>query len=199
LVTMLLSVLFLRDHVTRLRTVGFLLGFVGIIFTSLTGSGEGFMISSGDVLIFLAMLVQAISFILISKLNPTFDPRLITGYMLILGSFFIFISSLLLKRDMSQITNLLSWKLGAVFLFSAIIATAFGHMTFNYLIKLCVPSESVLFIYLNTIFALICAVLFLGEPILPNHYFGLILIIFDVFLESGSLEYMLKKRKQKRT
>src|SRR5699024_3832992 len=143
------------------------------------------------------MLVQAISFILISKLNPTFDPRLITGYMLILGSFFIFISSLLLKRDMSQITNLLSWKLGAVFLFSALIATAFGHMTYNYAIKRVGPAESAIFINLNTIFALIGAALFLGEPILPNHYFGLILIIFGVFLGSGSLEYMLKKRKQK--
>src|SRR5699024_6862876 len=84
LVTMMLSVIFLRDHVTRLRAFGFVLGFVGIIFTSIAG-GEGVSsISVGDVYIFLSMFFQAISFILISVLNPTFDPRLLTGYMLLI-------------------------------------------------------------------------------------------------------------------
>lgn len=199
IVTMVLSVIFLKDYVTRLRAFGFLLGFSGIVFTSMIGSTGGFTLSVGDLFIFLAMLVQAISFILISKLNPTFDPRLITGYMLILGSVFIFITSLCMNNDLLQLRHLFTWKIGLVFLFSAIFATAFGHMTYNYAIKQVGPAESAIFINLNTIFALVGAALFLGEPILLNHYFGLVLIIIGVFLGSGSLEYILNKRKQKRT
>lgn len=197
IMTMVLSVIILNDHVTRLRTFGFLLGFAGIVFTSLIGSSGTITLSIGDVFIFLAVLVQAISFILISKLKPTFDPRLITGYMLILGALFIFALSLIYKENLQEMKYLLSWQLGLIFLFSAIFATAFGHMTYNYAIKRVGPAESAIFINLNTVFALLGAALFLGEPILPNHYFGLVLIVIGVFLGSGSLEYFIKKRKEK--
>src|SRR5690625_782078 len=171
IMTMVLSVIILKDYVTKLRAFGFLLGFAGIVFTSLIGSSGAITVSIGDVFIFLAMLVQAISFILISKLKPTFDPRLITGYMLILGSVFIFICSLIIEGNPGQIITIFSsLKLGFVFIFSAIVATAFGHMTYNYAIKRVGPAESAIFINLNTIFALIGAALFLGEPILKNHY-----------------------------
>src|SRR5690625_6959437 len=75
LVTMVLSVLFLRDKVTRLRAIGFFLGFLGIIITSVAGTSGVNSISLGDGFIFFSVLFQAISFILISKLNPSFDLR----------------------------------------------------------------------------------------------------------------------------
>src|SRR5699024_2086868 len=108
LVTMVLSIVFLRDHVTRLRTIGFFLGFIGIIITSVAGTGGISAISLGDGYIFLSMFFQAISFILISKLNPSFDPRLLTGYMLILGSIFIFIVAVGVEQNVSQLGQLFS-------------------------------------------------------------------------------------------
>lgn len=197
LMTMVLAIVFLKDHMTRLRITGFLLGFLGIVFTSLISATGTITMSVGDLFIFIAMFVQAISFILISKLNPTFDPRLMTGYMLVLGSVLIFIVSIFLNDDVTQLKLLFSWKIGLIFLFSAIGATAFGHMTYNFAIKRVGPAESVIFINLNTLFSLIGAAIFLGEPILPNHYFGLLLIVVGVFLGSGSLEYVLRERKHK--
>lgn len=195
LVTMVLSILLLNDRITRTRVLGFLLGFVGIVVTSLSGSGGISSVSVGDLWIFLSMLLQAFSFILISKLNPNFDPRLLTGYMLVFGSVFIFIFSLFTEANVTQITALFSWKLGLVFLFSAVLCTAFGHMTYNYAIKNVGPAETTIFINLNTFFALAGAALFLGEPILLNHLFGLVLILCGVFIGSGTLEYIWKKRK----
>ncbi len=197
LVTMVLSVLFLRDKVTRLRAIGFFLGFLGIIITSVAGTGGVNSISLGDGFIFFSMLFQAISFILISKLNPSFDPRLLTGYMLLLGSIFIFIVGLIVERDVAQLSQLFSWKLGMIFLFSAIMATALGHMIYNFAIKNVGPTETTIFVNLNTLFALIGAALFLGEPILMEHYTGLILILIGVFIGSGTLEYLLNKRRQR--
>jgi len=197
LVTMVLSVLFLRDKVTRLRAIGFFLGFLGIIITSVAGTGGVNSISLGDGFIFFSMLFQAISFILISKLNPSFDPRLLTGYMLLLGSIFIFIVGLIVERDVAQLSQLFSLKLGMIFLFSAIMATALGHMIYNFAIKNVGPTETTIFVNLNTLFALIGAALFLGEPILMEHYTGLILILIGVFIGSGTLEYLLNKRRQR--
>lgn len=195
LVTMVLSIFLLRDRVSGLRIIGFVFGFIGIIVTTLVG-GEGIgSISYGDVMIFLSMLAQAFSFILISKLNPTFDPRLLTGYMLVLGSVVILSVSLVVEGNVAQLSKLFSWKLGSIFMFSAVVATAFGHMTYNYAVKNVGPTETTIFVNLNTLFALLGAAIFLGEPILRNHIFGLLLILAGVFVGSGTLEYLLRKRR----
>ena len=195
LVTMVLSIIILRSSISRLRALGFLLGFIGILITSLAGAEGMDAVSLGDVMIFLSMFMQAFSFILISKLNPTFDPRLLTGYMLLIGSVFIFIISGLFEGTFAQLAQLFTWKLGGIFLFSAIIATAFGHMTYNFAIKNVGPTETTIFVNLNTLFALLGASLFLGEPILKNHYIGLIFILVGVFIGSGTVDYLIKRRR----
>src|SRR5699024_1753830 len=102
---------------------------------------------------------------------------------------------LLIDGNVGQLMELFSWKLGAIFLFSAVLATAFGHMTYNFAIKNVVPTETTIFVNLNTLFAIFGAWLFLGEPILSNHYIGLVFIIAGVFLGSGTLDYILRKRR----
>lgn len=195
LVTMMLSIILLKDHVNRLRVLGFILGFIGIMITTFVGSGGMSSISIGDGLIGIAVLTQAFSFILISKLNPSFDPRLLTGYMLIVGSIVIFIYALITGVNLEQVTNLIDWKLGSLFLFSAVLCTAFGHMVYNLSVKKIGPAESAIFINLNTFFALLGVAIFLGEPILLNHIIGLALILVGVFVGTGALEYLLKKRR----
>src|SRR5690625_6175626 len=98
--------------------------------------------------------------------------------MLTIGALFIGLTSVLTENNFSQLSALFNWKLGAVFLFSAVLCTAFGHMTYNFAIKRVGPVETAIFINLNTLFALICANLFLGEPIFKHHIivFGLILV-----------------------
>ncbi|MCP8615677.1 DMT family transporter [Salirhabdus salicampi] len=195
LLTMVLSILFLKNKVTPLRVIGFVLGFVGVAITTLSSSGEISGISLGDILVFVGILVQAISFILISKYNPAFDPRLLTGYMLIIGSIFIFGLSLILGRQVSEMTSLFDWKLGSVFLFSAILCTACGHMIYNFAIKNVGPAETAIFINLSTFFALLGAVIFLGEKVTFYNIVGLVFILFGVFSGTGALEYILSKNK----
>ncbi|MHA6251221.1 DMT family transporter [Oceanobacillus sp. CAU 1775] len=195
LVTMMLSIIILKDYLSRLRVLGFILGFTGIIITTFVGSGGMSSIAIGDVYIGLAVLTQAFSFILISKLNPSFDPRLLTGFMLLVGSIAIFIYSLITDVNFGQLSTLFDWKLGSLFLFSAVLCTAFGHMVYNFSVKEIGPAESAVFINLNTFFGLLGVAIFLGEPILFNHIIGLALILIGVFVGTGALEYLLKKRK----
>ncbi|HLR16144.1 MAG TPA: DMT family transporter [Bacillota bacterium] len=195
LLTMMLSILILKDVVTRLRVCGFFLGFAGILLTTLAGSDGLSTLSIGDGMVFISIFAQAFSFILISKLNPTFDPRLLTGYMLVFGSVVLFVFSLFMNRPLVELEMLFSWKFGSVFLFSAVLCTAFGHMTYNYAIKQVGPVESTIFINLNTFFALVGAAIFLGEPIIKHQLIGLVLILAGVFIGSGSIEYIRNKRK----
>ncbi|MFB4168375.1 DMT family transporter [Virgibacillus sp. JSM 102003] len=199
LVTVMMTVIILRQRVTWLRVFGFILGFIGVVVTTLTGADGLAAVSLGDFIVFLAVVVQGFSFVLISKLKPTFDPRLATGYMLLLGSVFIFILSQAFGSEIHEITYLLDWKLGAVFLFSAVFASAFGHMTYNYAIKKVGPAEAALFINMNTLFGIIGASIFLNEVITFSHVVGFIFILSGIFIGTGAVEHMLLKRKKRGT
>src|SRR5690625_3003892 len=109
LLTMMLSIIILKDVVSRLRVLGFILGFLGIIITTLGGSMGLSALSLGDIYIFISIFSQALSFILISKLNPSFDPRLLTGYMLTIGALFIVLTIVLTENNFSQLYLLFSW------------------------------------------------------------------------------------------
>src|SRR5699024_8301301 len=125
-----------------------------------------------------------------------FEPRLLTGYMLVSGSVVIFMRRLQLDQDLAQISKLFSWKIGNIFLFSAVIATTVGHMIYNFAVKNIGPAETTVVVNLNTLFALIGYAIFLGDPILYYHFIGLTLIILGVFAGSGTLEYLIAKRKK---
>ncbi|MDV2582234.1 DMT family transporter [Alkalibacillus haloalkaliphilus] len=197
LMTVLMAVIFLRQKVNLLRTIGFIFGFAGVATTTLAGSGGVGAMSMGDVFVFLGVAVQGFSFVLISKLRATFDPRLITGYIMVFGSVVIFGLSQALGADVGEMARVFDWHIGSVFLFSAIMATAFGHMTYNYVIKKVGPAESAIFINLNTLFAIIGSAVFLNEAIMLEHIVGFVLIIVGIFLGTGAIEYLLKRRRGK--
>ncbi|MEC5423220.1 DMT family transporter [Virgibacillus sp. C22-A2] len=194
LVTVMMALIILRERISWIRISGFILGFIGVVVTTLTGADGLASVSLGDFIVFLAVVVQGFSFVLISKLKPTFDPRLATGYMLVLGAVFIFLFGQIFNPGIQEVTSLFDWKLGSVFLFSAVLASAFGHMTYNYAIKKVGPAESAIFINLNTLFAIIGASVFLNEIITKYHVVGFILILSGVFIGTGAVEYVLLRR-----
>lgn len=197
LITAMMAFLILGQRMTWLRVTGFILGFVGVVVTTLTGTGELTGVSLGDLVVFLGVAVQGFSFVLISKLQPTLDPRLATGYMLFIGSVVIFLASQVMGSAVREMVQVIDWQLGSAFLFSAVLATAFGHMTYNYAIKKVGPAESAIFLNLNTLFAVIGSSFFLNETITVNHVIGFILILCGVFLGTGALEYVLLKRRKR--
>src|SRR5699024_23418 len=187
LVTMMLSIIFLNNKVSKIRITGFIIGFIGILTTSLAGTEGISSISIGDIFVLLCMISQAISFILIGKLETSLDPRLLTGYMFIAGSLIIFIISFFVGTDLHQLSRLFSIELGVIFLFSGLIATAFGHMVYNFSVRQVGPSETTVFFNLNTLFDILGASIFLKEPVIKGHFIGLAFIITGVFLGSGIL------------
>ncbi|KWW22528.1 hypothetical protein AS888_11875 [Peribacillus simplex] len=198
ILTVILTMVFFRQKPTVIRLLGFLCGALGVSFTVMAGGGGVHSINLGDVDILLSILSQALSFILINQASKTMDPRLLTGYMMLVGSFILFAISFWKEPDGLSSLAAAPPSMWGAFFFSAIFATALGHMSYNYAIGQVGAAESSIFLNLNTLFALVGAVIFLKEAILPSHFIGLILIVIGVLLGSGATEmWILQRKKQK--
>jgi drug/metabolite transporter (DMT)-like permease len=194
LITALLSVMLLGFRFTFFRFIGFIIGFTGVLLTVLHGNAKSDGISSGDIDVFLSIFSQALSFILIKKVAKTMDPRLLTGYMLVIGSLFLLVIGCITEPNGLQSAANGSIPDYILFFASAILATAVGHMSYNYAIGKIGAAESSIFMNLSPFFSLIGAALFLNEKIYPSHLFGLILIITGVLIGSGAYDYFRKSR-----
>ncbi|MGE6376213.1 DMT family transporter [Peribacillus muralis] len=198
ILTVILTMIFFRQKPTVIRLLGFLCGALGVSFTVMAGGVGIHSINLGDVDILLSILSQALSFILINQASKTMDPRLLTGYMMLIGSFILFAISFWKEPNcLSSLADTPPSMWGA-FLFSAIFATALGHMSYNYAIGQVGAAEASIFLNLNTLFALVGSVIFLNEAILPSHFIGLILIVLGVLLGSGAMEMWILQRKNRK-
>jgi drug/metabolite transporter (DMT)-like permease len=198
LLTAVVAFIFLGTKATIIRIIGILSGLTGVSFIVIEGNGSVSSISIGDAFVFISILAQAISFIMIRKVSNTLDPRLMTGYMLVIGSVILFVISLIQEPNGLQSIQHGSIGIWLIFLGSAVIATAIGHMTYNFAIGKVGVTESSIFINLNPFFALVSAVLFLGEKIYFSHVFGFIFILIGVLLGSGAMEDFIRGRRRRR-
>jgi drug/metabolite transporter (DMT)-like permease len=198
LLTALMAILFLGKKLTHVRTIGFIFGGIGVSLTVLAGGTGLSGMSLGDFYVFLSILSQAISFIIISKAARTLDPRLLTGYMLVFGSILLFFIGL--WKEPEGLYHIGNGTIGlwSVFFASAIFATAVGHMLYNYAIGITGPAEASIFLNLNTFLSIIFAAIFLGEHITSAHLLGLVFIVSGVIFGSGALEELMLKNRAKR-
>ncbi|MEH7304807.1 DMT family transporter [Neobacillus drentensis] len=198
LLTTIVAYFLLGTRITTIRLLGIIMGFTGVTFIVMFGNDGVRTISSGDAYVFLSIFTQAFSFILIKKVSDTLDPRLMTGYMLVIGSVLLFLISLVKEPNgLSGITHG-SVDVWLIFLSSAIIATALGHMIYNNAIGQVGVAESAIFINLSPFFSLIGAVIFLNEQITASQIFGFLFILLGVLFGSGALEEFLSQSKQKK-
>ncbi|WP_226645139.1 DMT family transporter [Mesobacillus subterraneus] len=198
LLTASMAILFLGRKLTFVRTLGFIFGGIGVSLTVLAGNSGLSGVSIGDFYVFLSILSQAISFIIISKAAKTLDPRLLTGYMLVIGSFMLFLIGLWKEPGGLASLGNASGGVWSIFFASAIFATAVGHMLYNYAIGQAGPAEASIFLNLNTFLSILFAAIFLGEHITSAHLLGLIFIVSGVIFGSGALEELLLRNRMKR-
>ena len=188
LLTALLSMLFFKKRPTLIAALGFILGGIGVSVIVLFGSGRLQSINLGDLEIFLCILSQAGSFILINKATKTMDSILLTGYMLLIGSFVLFVIST--GVEPGGIETLITAKpiLWIAFILSGVVATGVGMTVYNYTIGQVGAAEASIFLNLSTFFSVVGASLLIHETIVPAHFIGLLLIVSAVLLGSGTLE-----------
>lgn len=187
--------LIIRNYPSKVQWIGFILGLGGVGSVVLAGGGVAGL-ALGDIFIFLSILAQVLSFLVISKAAKTLDPRLMTAYMMVIGSLVLLVIAVIQEpgeiRAFAEVPRIF-W-LG--FAASGIIGTAVGHMLYNYSVGKVGPSKAAIFINFNTMFSLIGSALFLGEIITGRHLIGLFIIITGVILGSGAAEDLWNQRKK---
>ena len=197
MLTAIAGAFILRYFPSLIQWLGLVLGIIGVSL-SVVGGGDLGGSAIGDFFVFLAILAQVMSYMVISKAARTLDPRLLTAYMLVIGSFILMLISFIQEPGaIVQFTEVdpIFWL---IFFASAILGTAVGHMLYNYSIGQAGATKSAIFMNLNTIFSLVFSAIFLNEVLGWNHLASLIFIIAGVILGSGAAEDLWKKHKKKK-
>lgn len=195
--TAICTSLILRNYPTRIQWLGAIVGFIGIGSVVLAGGDSVSGLKLGDAFIFISILAQVLSFLVIAKAARTLDPRLLTAYMLVTGSLILFVISFIQEPGEFAKFATVPSTFWFVFAASAIFGTAVGHMLYNYSVGQVGPAKAAIFMNFNTLFSLTGSALLLGEIITGRHLIGFVLIIIGVILGSGAAEDIWKKRKAK--
>lgn len=196
LMTAIFAVLFGFSRFHPLQFAGFVLGSFGVVMAVLQGEGVGESLEWGDALVFLSIISQALSFLVIRKISSDVDSFLLTGYMLLIGSFILLISSLAIEPESWREMADAPVKYYMLLIGSAVFATAIGLTAYNYAISQIGAAEAAIFGNFNTIFALIGTAVFLQETIQARQIIGCLLIILGVLLGTGALQEMIFKKRR---
>lgn len=197
MLTAVLVSLIMRNYPSKLQWIGVVIGLIGVSATVLVGNGGASGMNLGDVFVFLSILSQVFSYLIIAKVADSLDPRLMTGYMFLVGSVILFVISLIQEPGEIAAFATVPPSFWLAFFFSAMLGTAVGHMLYNYSIGQAGPTKAAIFMNLNTFFSLVGASVILGEEITTRHLFGLVLIVIGVIFGSGAAEDLIRKRKKR--
>src|SRR5690606_5631046 len=197
MLTAVLVSLIMRNVPSKLPWLGVVIGFAGVAATVPGGNGAATGLNIGDSFVFLSILAHVFSSVVIANAARSLDPRLLTGYMFIVGAVVLFIISLIQEPGEIRAFAAVPTSFWVAFLFSAMLGTAVGHMLYNYSIGQAGPTKAAIFMNLNTLFSLVGASVILNEQITAGHIYGLVLIVIGVLFGSGAAEDLLKKRKKR--
>lgn len=196
LTTAILAVLFLGEQLTKLRMIGFILALTGVFFIQ-GGSFSNMQFSQGDLILFIAMVVQAISFIFVKKATATLDSKQVTTIMYLAGSIGLLIISFIAEPE--GVSEMTSASLFTYFLFivSGIVATGVGYIVFNAAIQKIGAGQTAIFNNFVPFFGLVFSALFLNETITTSQLIGFAFIVSGVLFGTGYIEKIRINRRRK--
>ncbi|MFZ5366258.1 MAG: DMT family transporter, partial [Patescibacteria group bacterium] len=182
------GVLFLKEKVTRLESIGLVIAVAGSIIMISQPLLEGGAFAQknlvGNLLIFASNIVWT-AYVICSKVEfKKHSPFVITAVSFFTGLLAIF--PLALIESNLQITNyqLLITNYPVLFgiLYMVILSSVVAYFAFEQGLRLIEASEATLFAYLQPIFAAPLAVFWLKESITPPFLLGAVIITLGVFL-----------------
>jgi len=182
-VTAFLSAIFFKEKITPLRWIGILVSIIGAMFvishgqlTTLITGGIGV----GDVLIFGCVIAWA-TYTLVGKIAlRELSPLVVATYSACVGFVMLFIPAI--PEGVFQAFTQMSWQMWVAITFMAVFSTALGFTWFYEGIQAIGPSKAVVFGNLVPVFAVLLAVLMLGEKIDNSTIIGGILVLCGVSL-----------------
>ncbi|MCM3524513.1 DMT family transporter [Bacillus subtilis] len=193
LTTAVLAVLFLGEQLTKLRTIGFILALIGVFFIK-GGSISNIQFSQGEIIIFIAMLVQAISFIFVKKATATLDSKQVTTIMYLVGSIGLLIISFITEPKGVSEMGSANIYIYLLFILSGVVATGVGYIVFNASIQQIGAGKTAIFNNFVPFFGLVFSAIFLNETIKSSQLIGFLFIVAGVLFGTGYIEKKWAKK-----
>ncbi|MBU9712376.1 DMT family transporter [Bacillus tamaricis] len=190
----LLSALFLKEKITSRNLIGLALALTGAAVIITEGKFLS-VIRTGFEPIDLVLLIAVICWALYSVLGKvalqTFSSLVSTTYAVVFGTVMLFPFAMM-DVTWPQVTNasMLTW--GSILHMSIIVSVASFIMYYQG-IKIIGAAKASIFINLMPLSAVILAVILLGEPLLPVHIIGAVLVLTGVTVGTRA-----KKKKMNR-
>lgn len=179
----LFSFVFLREPMTRIRVLGILLSFVGVIVVVLSNLDVASITVSnqfllGSLLVISSSLCWGIFSIVGKRLMRTYSEITITTYAFVIGTlFYLPLVGGTLVSSLEQ-TSLLGW--GAI-LYLAIVSTIIAYLGWYYALKRVDASQAAVYLSFIPLSTILMAIL-LGEHMTVAFFVGAGLIIYGVYL-----------------
>lgn len=184
--------LYKNDKININKTIGCIIGFIGVILVNLTGNffGSGFNFK-GDGFIILSTLISSAATIYGKGLSKTQDTFIITGYQLFIGGVFLTVFGIGFGGSLQNFTLQSTCLLIYMGLLSAV---AFSLWTL--LLKYNKVGKIAVFNFLIPVFGSMLSAIFLNENIFNSKTFiALILVCIGIFLVNK--ETIIIKRNKK--
>ncbi|PAY13823.1 DMT family transporter [Bacillus subtilis] len=193
LTTAILAVLFLGEQLTKLRVLGFILALTGVFFIQ-GRSFSNMQLSQGELILIIAMFVQAISFIFVKKATETLDSKQVTTIMYLAGSIGLLIISFI--TEPGGVNEMTSAPLFTYFLFivSGLVATGIGYIVFNAAIQQIGAGQTAIFNNFVPFFGLVFSAIFLNETITISQLIGFVFIVAGVLFGTGYIGRLWAKK-----
>ena len=166
-----------NDRITKRKFFGILMGFLGVVFVFLEKKGITPDFQTGDIIILVAAFLWAANGVYTKKILERFQPFQVVLFPTLLAVPLCFIEAILF--DDFIISQLSPSILGAV-LYQGLIASSFGFVAWNTMLKRYGAVSLHSFIFIMPIAGVLLGGIVLGEPITSKILLALLLIVSGI-------------------
>ncbi|MBU4129470.1 MAG: DMT family transporter [Proteobacteria bacterium] len=175
------------DRITLKKSMGVLLGFIGVLLLFFDAPDLNSDLQKGDMIILCAVISWSVSAVFVKRIISGFHVIQITLYPMVLGIPFLFMMGLL--WDDPMVLSVTPTVVKAL-LYQSFVATAFGFVAWNTLLQRYGATALHSFIFIIPLSGVFLGVMVLDEPVTPY------LLASVGFIVAGILVVNIRKRKK---
>ncbi|MDO5155768.1 MAG: DMT family transporter [Eubacteriales bacterium] len=153
------SILFRQEKLTLRKTIGCMIGFIGVLLVNVSGKSVDLHMSMlGEGFIFFSTVSYAFSSVLIKKYSKEENPVLLSGWQFLTGGLIMAISGFAMGGRLETFT----WKSGGMLLYLAMVS-AVAYTLWSLLLTYNSVSRVAVFGFMNPVFGFILSAILLKE------------------------------------
>ncbi|VAW74227.1 Permease of the drug/metabolite transporter (DMT) superfamily [hydrothermal vent metagenome] len=194
LLAALIGYFVLTERLTGARGLALLVGFAGIVVIAAPGLFEQSSNSTpvGVGLVLVGATGVAIGNVILKKIASQVDPVMAMAWILLLGAVPLAVAAGIFEQD-----DVLHWSSASIvnLLILSVFGTALAFLGWLDLLRRTDLNMLNTYTFLTPVIALLIGMLFYNERLLTGEWFGVVVVVFSIFLVSTGFSPLIKKGK----